>query len=301
MLSAFTTKRFMYTVLKTQIDYIETHKEYGAFHHSCIGLLGARRIGKSTILHQLYDSAPDVSCYLNIQNTGEDFDFRSFFEDCISKGIHRIYIDEIGQIKDESRLNSLVSVIKYYAPRLIFVLTGSMKASVAKAHDKIGRGTTFELSAITYAERLAWKNGKDPFDISAWSDLSTNEEFLSYLNYQDLVTDTDKEVYLAYLRQVVRDFADSYIDRYGFWGEVSGETLKDVIEELYLICKDRSNTMLGNTDREILDLRVDYVTLALELEYYHLQMNEACGKYGYGSKETVPELMVKYGLDTRIE
>ena len=71
------TKRFMYDVLLARLHALDVYasKSNDVYEDSCIAILGVRQIGKTVLLKQLHNAAPDISEYRDCSKLSESFDF----------------------------------------------------------------------------------------------------------------------------------------------------------------------------------------------------------------------------------
>lgn len=199
-----TTKRFAYKVLRDYFDKCEAEFDY-AYSNGCTTILGARKVGKTILMQQLCADKPDSSVYMDCASLEEDFSFEEFFKDCLNKGVSRVYLDEVCKI-DSELIGDFVAFVKLYSSEILITITGSVKASVSRLSNQIGRGYTIELPPITYSERLAWA-GKE----------SSDELFKMYLRTNTVassLSDTQIESeWKRYIGFVVNDTLSSYLRR----------------------------------------------------------------------------------------
>ena len=108
------TKRFAYDILKEYYDYCEKTETISYFN-GCTTVLGARKVGKTILLKQLYGVSPSKSYYMDCTDMSETFDFESFYEECLSKGVSRVFLDEVCKIPDDIIADFIESTKLYSA------------------------------------------------------------------------------------------------------------------------------------------------------------------------------------------
>jgi predicted AAA+ superfamily ATPase len=149
------TKRFAYDILKEYYDYCEKTETISYFN-GCTTVLGARKVGKTILLKQLCEVEPSKSYYMDCTDMPETFDFESFYEECLSKGVSRVFLDEVCKIPDDI-IADFIESTKLYSAKILITITGSVKLSVSKLSSRIGRGRTIELPPISYTEQIGWE------------------------------------------------------------------------------------------------------------------------------------------------
>lgn len=199
-LDTFESKRYMLDVIEYKFSAWE--KEPSAAKRNkihAVALSGIRRIGKTTILQQIYNAHPDsiyISCDYNT-------DLRSILL-CVKKaGIRLVLIDEACKLS-ESALSFLVSFVKSGSFNLFFVFTGSVASVIDDTAYKILDCDILNLPAITYMESLSWKS-----DTSILNLLDKTRPDL----FDKWVLDGDfrsKGASVQYIHGVVIDTYDSY-------------------------------------------------------------------------------------------
>lgn len=149
------TKRFAYDILKEYYDYCEKTETISYFN-GCTTVLGARKVGKTILLKQLCEVEPSKSYYMDCTDVPETFDFESFYEECLNKGVSRVFLDEVCKIPDDI-IADFIEFTKLYSAKILITITGSVKLSVSKLSSCIGRGRTIELPPISYTEQIGWE------------------------------------------------------------------------------------------------------------------------------------------------
>lgn len=199
-LDTFESKRYMLDVIEYKFSMWE--KEQSAAKRNkihAIALSGIRRIGKTTILQQMYNSHSDaiyISCDYNT-------DLRSILL-CVKKaGIHLVLIDEACKLS-ESALSFLVSFVKSGSFNLFFVFTGSVASIIDDTAYKILDCDILNLPSITYMESLSWKSNTDVMNLL---DKTRPELFDKWVLDGDF---RSKGASIQYIQGVVIDTYDSY-------------------------------------------------------------------------------------------
>lgn len=196
------TKRFAYDILKEYYDYCEKTETISYFN-GCTTVLGARKVGKTILLKQLCEVEPRKSYYMDCTDMTETFDFESFYEECLSKLVSRVFLDEVCKIPDDI-IADFIEFTKLYSAKILITITGSVKLSVSKLSSRIGRGRTIELPPISYTEQIGWEG------VSSSPELLLN--FLRSGNI-DIEKNTKDSYWLSYIDSVVKDILGSYLRR----------------------------------------------------------------------------------------
>ena len=137
-LSSIETKRFIFEPLSAFLEArdISLANRTVINDIAVIAILGTRSIGKTTLLKQLYDTAPDVSEYLDLSVSIRDSKFEEYFAACKASGKTRILLDEVCKIDKEYEAD-FVKAVKDYVPHMTFIITGSTQAVVSALSSKI--------------------------------------------------------------------------------------------------------------------------------------------------------------------
>lgn len=236
MLSYIRTKRYMFYTLMKHINRVESlaKENNGVFQNGCVSLVGVRGVGKTTLLLQLYDEAPEISEYVDISKLPKGFNFQEFFRAKYDAGVRRIYLDEICKINEDDKAD-LISNIKICASVMFFVCTGSTRGAVIEMNSLIGRGIYYNLTPITYAERLAWSAGVELSDNPDFMSLSSMDKFNSYLNFGGLnLEGNSEESYLRYVGSIVEDTLQSFLRRYDSLGTMPEEKFNLILRYISL-------------------------------------------------------------------
>lgn len=195
-----TTKRFVYNALLSKIRKWKKSDEKTANHAFAIS--GVRRIGKTTVLQQLYNFLPD-SVYVDGSVFNSDmFDFINKIRNSNTK---YILIDEICKISLEE-LQPLISFVKCGSDDIFFVFTGSVPSVVEEIASAILDCNVIELQPILYIERLQWKFRTISFEEAVKK--STNDMFMEWLKTSNLYC--NREEALKYVKGIVSDTMVSY-------------------------------------------------------------------------------------------
>lgn len=196
------TKRFAYDILKEYYDYCEKTETISYFN-GCTTVLGARKVGKTILLKQLCEVEPSKSYYMDCTDMPEMFDFESFYEKCLSKGVSRVFLDEVCKVPDDI-IADFIESTKLYSAKILITITGSVKLSVSKLSSRIGRGRTIELPPISYTEQIGWEGVS-----------SSSELLLNFLRSGNITVEqnTKDSYWLNYINSVVEDTLNSYLRR----------------------------------------------------------------------------------------
>ena len=172
--------------------------------HRAVVLMGARRVGKTVMLHQaiagLIDSGaqPHEILYVSLDSPtyfGQSLErLQALYRTAVSPGPdHQLFVffDEIQYLKDwEVHLKSLVDSNR----NIKFIASGSAAAALRMKSNESGAGrfTDFVLPSLTFAEFLRMRNRDGDLitrhDGHYWRyhtrDMAAlNEEFIKYLNF----------------------------------------------------------------------------------------------------------------------
>lgn len=257
-LSSIETKRFIFEPLSAFLKARDVSLANRTVINdiAVIAILGTRSIGKTTLLKQLYDTAPDVSEYLDLSVSIRDSKFEEYFAACKAGGKTRILLDEVCKIDKEYEAD-FVKAVKDYVPHMTFVITGSTQAVVSALSSKICRGIAVELVPIMYAESLAWSLGSSVVNPESEVSNSTISLFEEYLRKGGIVTESlavqplsfsEKQLDLQFKNLVLcrLNACYSYIDKYrtpNQLGEIGSPG--DELDALYTVRSLSSSRVCG--------------------------------------------------------
>lgn len=234
----FPTKRFIYNTIEKKI----------LNNPGCSCIVGARKIGKTVLLKQLEGNNKSNSFFIDASTLKYSTDFELLYKDLYNKGIRNIFIDEICKI-NEDLLADFVSVTRYYAGKVCFILSGSVSISVKNICRDIGRGEEYELPPIMYIERLCWEHGFTDISIDAIKSLSSYDLYISYIKTQNTLN--DKQC-LYYITDVVADTLRSYLRGTYLGDNKMNMSEKEIYEAIKYIslCQFVYKSIKGNDTRE---------------------------------------------------
>ena len=182
-------------MITRQLQDTITHVLY---HGKAIIIMGARQVGKSTLLKQLFDNQPNV-LWLN----GDEPDVRSVFEQATSSrlkaiiGKHKIVIlDEAQRIRD---IGIKLKLITDNIPDVQLVATGSSSFELSNRINEplTGRKFEYQLFPLSFGEMVES------------SDLLTEKRLIPhrmvYGYYPDVVTSVGME------REILAELTNSYL------------------------------------------------------------------------------------------
>ena len=212
------TKRFLYDVMITRLNKLDAYaaRNNDAYEDSATAILGVRQIGKTVLLKQLYNAAPDISEYRDCTDLPSDFDFDGYLRELLDSGIKRLFLDEVCKIQRDS-LADLIRFIKDACAFMSVTFTGSTKQAVASLSADVCRGRAIELPPIMYVERLAWARAKEVCYLTGEDllGMSSIDAFASYLNTGTIEKDVfDISKVLGYVYGLVQDTMKSCFARY---------------------------------------------------------------------------------------
>ncbi len=195
-----TTKRFVYNALLSKIRKWKKSDEKTANHAFAIS--GVRRIGKTTVLQQLYNFLPN-SVY--VDGAVFNSDMFDFIYKVRNSNIQYVLIDEICKISLEE-LQPLISFVKCGSDNIFFVFTGSVPSVVEEIASSILDCNVIDLQPILYIERLQWHYKTISFEEAIQK--STSDTFIEWLKTSNLYC--SREEALKYVKGIVSDTMVSY-------------------------------------------------------------------------------------------
>lgn len=224
------TKRFVYNALLSKIRVWKKSDEKTANHAFAIS--GVRRIGKTTVLQQLYNFLPN-SVYVDgaVFSSG----MLDFIYKVRNSNIQYVLIDEICKISMEE-LQPLISFVKCGSDNIFFVFIGSVPSVVEEIASSILDCNVIDLQPILYIERLQWQLKTISFEEVIKK--STNDMFMEWLKTSNLYC--SREEALKYVRGIVSDTMVSYT-KFGYNNVLdrflsqSGTNLDSVSELFYYV------------------------------------------------------------------
>lgn len=340
VLPVLKTKRFLYDVMITRLNKLDAYaaRNNDAYEDSATAILGVRQIGKTVLLKQLYNVAPDISEYRDCTGLPSDFDFDGYLRKLLDSGVKRLFLDEVCKIQRDS-LADLIRFIKDACAFMSVTFTGSTKQAVATLSADVCRGISIEFPPIMYIERLAWARSREVCSLTGEDllGMSSIDTFASYLN----VIKADEEACLSndlcaksgYCYQFVNDCGYGKTDELdvaymtGFYiGSRKGgieakwrpysevNNMNDLsrcikiakaleLNELAVSCIDK-NWVVPSALAKI-DAKDHIETIVCRADLLHLALElgyiEVLGRGSCFSTKTTLELMRHFGLDTEIE
>lgn len=217
-LSVLKTKRFLYDIMTIRLSKLDAYaaRNNDAYEDSATAILGVRQIGKTVLLKQLYNVAPDISEYRDCTGLPSDFNFDGYLRELLDSGVKRLFLDEVCKIQRDS-LADLIRFIKDACAFMSVTFTGSTKQAVEALSADVCRGISVELPPIMYIERLAWAQSKEVCSLTGEDllGMSSIDAFASYLNTGKIDEDTLRgSTILDYVYGLVQDTMKSYFARY---------------------------------------------------------------------------------------
>ena len=167
-------------------------------NRKAIVIMGARQVGKSTLLHEIFDTREDV-----LWMYGDDIDVQTFFRDITSARLRLflekkkfLIIDEAQRIPD---IGLKIKLITDQIPEVQVVVTGSSSFELASRVNEslTGRKREFQMFPLSFKE------------MAESTDVLTEQRLiphrLVYGYYPEVVTSVGDE------REVLRELASSYL------------------------------------------------------------------------------------------
>ncbi|MCL1907501.1 MAG: ATP-binding protein [Propionibacteriaceae bacterium] len=220
-------------------------------------LMGARQVGKTTVLHKLLDGTPGV-----LWLSGDDLDVRSLFDQATSTRLktvigqhHTLVLDEAQRIED---IGIKLKIITDQIPEIQVIATGSSSFELANKDNEplTGRKFTHQMFPLSYEEMV------NHHGLLEENRLLTHRLVFGY--YPDVVTHPGSE------KVILRELSDSYLFKDLLnWGIVKKtDSLVKLLQALaYQVGSQVSYPEIGNLcglDYKTVD---KYVTL---LEQAHI-------------------------------
>lgn len=224
------TKRFVYNALLSKIRVWKKSDEKTVNHAFVIS--GVRRIGKTTVLQQLYNFLQN-SVY--VDGAVFNSDMFDFIYKVRNSNIQYVLIDEICKLSLEE-LQPLISFVKCGSDNIFFVFTGSVPSVVEEIASSILDCNVIDLQPILYIERLQWQYKTISFEEAIQK--FTSDTFIEWLKTSNLYC--SREEALKYVKGIVSDTMVSYT-KFGYNNVLdrflsqSGTSLDSVSELFYYV------------------------------------------------------------------
>lgn len=177
---------------------IEARLKENLHSRQAVIITGMRRVGKTTILRELYKVVPDNKIWFDFENPldvkyFEDIDYNDIYQNIIQKGnlnaLKRIYvfIDEVQMHPEISRI--VKYLIDHY--KVKFILTGSASYYLKNLFPEslAGRKIIFEMYPLDFEEFLVFKK--------------ENRERYQKIKNKKNITELDYELYDRYYQEFV--------------------------------------------------------------------------------------------------
>lgn len=340
VLPVLKTKRFLYDVMTTRLNKLDAYaaRNNDAYEDSATAILGVRQIGKTVLLKQLYNVAPDISEYRDCTDLPSDFDFDGYLRKLLDSGVKRLFLDEVCKIQRDS-LADLIRFIKDACAFMSVTFTGSTKQAVATLSADVCRGISIEFPPIMYIERLAWARSREVCSLTGEDllGMSSIDAFARYLN----VNKADEEACLSndlcaksgYCYQFVNDCGYGKTDELdvaymtGFYiGSRKGgieakwrpyskvNNVNDLtryamiakelgLDELAITCKDKNWVVPPALARVKEEGYPEVIVCRADLLHLALELGyiDAQKRGDCYTNKTAIELMRHFGLDTEID
>ena len=161
-------------------------------------IFGARQVGKSTLLHTLFDNKENV-----LWLSGDDIDVQQLFDDMSSTRLRALLgnsrflvIDEAQRIKD---IGLRLKLVTDQIPEVQVIATGSSSFQLAKGvkESLTGRKREFRMFPITFKEMVNHTN--------LLEEMRMIPHRMVYGYYPEIVTSPGEE------REVLRELSSSYL------------------------------------------------------------------------------------------
>ena len=236
----FSHKRYQYnTILKFYKEYLRGN----SLNHT-LAITGLRRIGKTTILLQLYNELSDV-CYMDCSGSETADDIEQVLIDIKNHGIKVCLIDEICKLNSNMFHGKEIfsSLMKIWYTDIFFIFTGSVSLVVEDIASQICDCYMIKMPPITYLEELYWENeGCSETDLLA---KSTMKSLYTYLTCNNFFT----RDHVMYLRGIFNDYSETV---YGKELEQLRDNNKISLLLDYIRCSNTIHRAIGTVNKKLI-------------------------------------------------
>jgi len=209
---------------------LEDRIEKSLSNQRALFILGARQVGKTTLLKRLIEHVGhDNAVYFDLENsehlqglTGSIEDVVSYINSYLPKQKQRVYvfIDEIQYIRDFS--SNIKYLVDHYSAQFKLIMTGSSSLLIKKSFSEslVGRKDVLELYPLSFAEYCLFKGEvriaeqldnepQDSIDGLKVHQLKLNrmlKEYMLYGGYPQVVLSESREEKITLLRDIVNSY-----------------------------------------------------------------------------------------------
>lgn len=188
------------------LNSLSSRKTYfdDGYINCSLGITGLRRIGKTTVLKQLYNSILNT-CYIDCTEFTEEDNISDILEYIHSKGVKLCLVDELCRLKSDNGvgIECFISDVKSMYSDIYFIFTGSVSSAISGIISGILDCDKYNMIPITYAETLWWENGcKD------YCEIYRDSTYDKYLDFITIKSDTNSRIH--YISGIISDTLDSY-------------------------------------------------------------------------------------------
>lgn len=180
------------------IPRIQIDKISKVLQRKAVVVMGPRQVGKSTLMHQIFDGSPDV-IWLN----GDDRDTRNIFENMTAVRMRSIIGSNNTVVLDEAqRINEIglkLKIIIDQIPNLKLVATGSSSFDLAKGLSESMTGRKLEIRLLP----ISFKEMADFHGVLEETRLLHRRMIYGY--YPEVVTTPGEE------KDILREISNSYL------------------------------------------------------------------------------------------
>ncbi|MEK7168609.1 MAG: ATP-binding protein [Patescibacteria group bacterium] len=191
-------------------------------------LTGMRRVGKTTILKQLYSEIKSKNkAFFDFENTldirkFESLDYNRIWDNLAENGISKdekayIFIDEI---QNFPKISSIAKYfIDHYQTKFFFTGSSTYYLKNLFPESMSGRKYTFEVFPLTFTEFLNFKGAEAPKQVNFFTHnklLPLYKEYIEWGGFPGVVTENDtkektfklRDIFKSYFEQDVKSLSD---------------------------------------------------------------------------------------------
>lgn len=216
-------------------------------------LTGMRRVGKTTLLKQVFNNLPDNKVWFDFENPldikyFEDIDYNDIYQNILNKGLskkERIYVF-IDEVQHYGKISKIVKyLVDHYNVK--FILTGSASYYLKNLFPEslAGRKVIFEMFPLDFEEFLEFKK----------EDL---KKYYNIKNKQNKVSSKAREDGLGYIKELDYEIYDKYYEEFIEWGSFPEVVLQDNIKQKKILLEDIFSSYFQNEIVNLADYRKNY-------------------------------------------
>jgi predicted AAA+ superfamily ATPase len=209
---------------------LEDQIEQSLSNHRALFILGARQVGKTTLLKRLIEQVGEErAVYFDLENSDHLHGLNGSIEDVVSyinsylpqwKQRVYIFIDEIQYIRDFS--SNIKYLVDHFSEKYKLIMTGSSSLLIKKSFSEslVGRKDVLELYPLSFAEYCLFKgekriseqlnnepqNSSDALKVHQPKLNRMLKEYMLYGGYPQVVLSESREEKITLLRDIVNSY-----------------------------------------------------------------------------------------------